>query len=178
MKSFNVALGFVCLFSMALASCDKIEDLIVFKIEDTTQFTIPANTIIELPVDILTPGSEVDLTTELENNDSRKDKIKTIRLDKLHLTITSPPDKTFSFLNSIKLYILVDGLPEKQIGELLNIPANVGGVIKLDTFNDDLAEYIKEERIRIRARVETDEAITQNIQVEVFSSFRVTADIF
>ena len=176
MKNFGlISLSIVLLI---FTGCGKIEDLIKIKVEDTSTLIIPSNTIINLPIDILTPETETNLDEELANNNSRKDKIKTIRLQELTVTITNPSGESFNFLNSIKLYIRADGFAEREIAYLDQIPNDAGSELVLNVYDDDLSDYLKQDKYSLRANVKTDELITQQMEIEIYTRFEVTADIF
>lgn len=168
---------FLTLTLLLVTGCDKLEDLIKIPLENNTEVTIPANTVVELPVDILSPDSETNIEQELQNNDSRKDKIKTIYLEELDISTVSPQGKSLKFIKDIQLFIDVDDQPEKEVAWKYDIPDNVGTEIELNTSDDDLAEYIRKDEITIRAKVTTDEVLTQNVTVNIYSRYQITADI-
>ena len=170
-------LFFLAALFIIFTGCEKIEDSIKIKVEETSTIVIPSGTMVNLPVNLPTPEQESSLEEELSINNSRKDKVKTIKLKELNMTITQPPGKNFSFLNSIVLYIKAEGLPEKEIGYLEMIPNNAGTSITLNVYDYDFTDYLKQEKFSLKANIKTDELLTSETSVEVYSRFEVTADL-
>src|SRR5688572_15417590 len=139
----QIAAFLMLLFAL---SCKKDAGIIKFKTGHTTDIVIPANSAINLPITINGPEKQTNIIQELENNDSRIDRVKSIHLQKLSLTIKNPPDKTFSFLKSLKLFIKAEGLEETEVAYLDDIPANVGGYLELTIHYKDLAPYVKKDK--------------------------------
>jgi hypothetical protein len=161
-----------------LGSCNLIENLIKIPIKLNSEVTIPAGTGIGVLVDLFSDETETNIEEELTLNDSRKDKIKTIFLKECVLTITSPSGQDFGFLNKIEVYLSDEELGDVLIASNNNIPDDVGNEITLSPNNVDVTEYIKKDSIKLLTKVTTDEVLLTNVQVNVFTRFRVTADIF
>jgi hypothetical protein len=70
-----------------------------------------------------------------------------------------------------------EALPEVLLGSKENIPNNTGNTLELDIPDIDLKEYIKKDKFSIRLSTVTDELITQDHQIEIYSQFRVDAKI-
>lgn len=163
---------------MTTASCNLIEDLIKIPIKINSEVTIPAGTGAGILIDVFSDDAETNIEEELTINDSRKDKIKTIELRECVLTVISPSGSDFGFLKEIEVFLSDDELGDVLIASKSDIPNDVGDEISLNVVNTELAEYIKKESITIRTKVVTDEVLIQNVDVNVFTRFRVTADIF
>ncbi len=138
---------------------------------------MPSTILIDLPLDIVTPEMQTNISQELENNNSNKEQIESVKLEEMLLTVASPAGQDFSFLKNIRLYISADGLGEKEIANKDNIPENVGSEMKMDIINVELKEYLKKDKISFRVAATTDKAITQNINVNVANRFFVDAKI-
>ena len=160
-----------------IISCDEVDKLLTFNIKNEMEFVIPATVGVNTPFPIPTPDIETNSQQEFENNNTKKDLVKDVKLTSLSLEITSPSGKTFSFLKSINLYIKADGLAEKKLAYLESIPANVGSKIDLITTKEKLDEYIKKDAYDIRTEVVTDEAFVSDISVKAKMNFKVTADV-
>jgi hypothetical protein len=63
----------------------------------------------------LTPEVTTNSSAEFENNNTKADLVKDVKLKELTLTITDPTAKTFSFLKSIHLYISTDSNDEIEL---------------------------------------------------------------
>ena len=162
--------------AVVLSNCDKIDELTKFNIEYDTHVTIPSSTGINLPFDVLTPDTETNSESRFESNDTRKDLIEEIRLTQLELIITSPSNADFSFLESIEVFISADGLDEIRIASKFNVPED-SATLDLDVSDTDLKEYIKKDSYSLRLNTVTDEAISQDHEIDVKSTFFVDAKI-
>ena len=167
------------LFTLSvLFSCkDTLDRLTMFNIDFRETVTIPSSTGINLPFNIFTPDITTNSEATFASNNTRKDLVEDIRLQQLKLTIKSPSSGDFSFLKSISLYMNAEGLPEVLIGSKENIPNSSGNTLELDIPDVNLKEYIKKDKFSIRLSTVTDELITQDHQIEVYSQFRVDAKI-
>ena len=66
-----------------------------------------------------------------------------------------------------------DGLDEKEVAVIDPVPSNAGSVIELVPTGADLAPYIKADQFTLKVRTITDEALTRDHTIEVFSRFHV-----
>jgi len=148
-----------------------------FYVDYTTTTTVPATLTASFPFSLMTPELETNSTYEFEDHDTRKDKIQSIFLKTLRLKITQPNGETFSFANSMELFISTDNSNEKKIAGLLEIPDSVGNEIYLSVETIDLQEYIKSDKFKLRLKVITDETIPQDVHIEIYSNFLVDAKL-
>lgn len=163
--------------SVGLVACKALKKLTQFRVNYATSFTIPSSIVVNVPLDILTPEMQTNISQELENNNSNKDLIESVKLEEMRLTIASPAGQDFSFLKDVRLFISADGLAERQIAFKENIPENVGGEIVMDIIDEELKDYLKKDKITLRAKATTDKLITQNVNVNVANRFFVDAKI-
>ena len=54
-------------------SCDQVDELTMFDIDYTTAITIPATSIIEAPIEIITPETTTNSEAEYDNNNTNAD---------------------------------------------------------------------------------------------------------
>ncbi len=156
-------------------ACDK---LLTFNISDQTTITVDkVLTPITLPFDIWTPNITTNSEQEFENNDTKIELVKEIILKDLMLTITSPSDKTFSFLESIHIYMFTDTEEEIEIAWKDNISSDAE-MIDLQTSNSALDKYVKSSSYKLRTEVVTRETLNQDIDILIDMTFQVTADPF
>lgn len=167
---------FIFILAVLLSNCSKLDELTKFDMDYDTQVTIPSTTGINLPFDVLTPDTETNSESTFESNDTRKDLIEEIKLTKLQLVISSPSDADFSFLESIDIFISADGLEELKIASKVEVPETVSA-LDLEVSDADLKEYIKKDSYSLRLNTVTDEAMSQDHQVDVKSTFFVDAKI-
>ncbi len=157
--------------------CDALDDLTKFDLDYESSVTIPSNSLVNLPFTIETPAMQTNSESVFESNNTNKDLIEDISLKSMRLTITTPADKTFSFLESIEIFISAEGVDEISLAVLNPVSANATGVINLDTTDADLKEYIKKDSFNLRIQSVTDEVIDEDVQIDILSVFAVDAKI-
>lgn len=163
------------LFSAAsFNACKKDGIQVKFKLNYDVDFTIESGNILNLPFDVFTPEVTTNSEGEFEANDTRKDKVESIKLNFIDLEITAPQGETFSFLKHVYLYINADGLDEKRIAYKENID-NSTSTISLDIEDVELADYIKKDSYSLRVESVTDEQLSQDVDVHADLQFQVKA---
>ncbi len=156
-------------------SCKK---LLTFDISDSTTTTIDANPFpISSPIEIPTPDVTTNSESEFAQNDTKVELVKEIILKRLALTITSPSDKTFSFLKSIEIYISADGEDETKLAWNNDVQSTAKS-IELETTKEALDKYVKKDKYKLRTTVTTRETLTQSVDIKIDFTFQVTADPF
>jgi hypothetical protein len=161
---------------LVVSGCDKLDELTKFDIDYDSQVTIESTTIIDLPFDVSTPDMETNSESEFEVNDTRKDLIEEILLKEITLTLTFPEMSDFSFLESIEVYINAEDLEEVLIASK-TVVDETASVLELDLTDTDLQDYIKKDSFTLRMNTVTDEAISQDHEIDVHSVFAVDAKI-
>lgn len=169
-------LPFIVLLAFT-TGCKKLDKLTQFNMDYESDITYTAGLPINLPFAISTPDMVTNSEQEFAINDTRKDLIESIKLTGLKLTVTSPAGKTFSFLKDVRIYISAPNLPEVEVANKLNIDNTVGSEIQPTIFEVELQEYIKADEFTLRVTGTTDEVLTSNVNVHVFSNFFVDAKI-
>jgi len=160
---------------LLLSGCDKIEDLLTFNVSDTVSLTIPKTTILNLPVNLSTPDITTSAKQEFSNNNTRADLVKDVKLTELSMDIKSPDGQTFSFLKSIHIYISTDGNDELLLASLENIPMDVTSV-NLTPTTEKLDRFLKSDTYRLRTTTVYRETFSEDIDLEIYLNFKVTAD--
>ncbi len=169
----KVILSVFLIATLFMFSCDK---LLTFDISDNTNITIDANPFpFESPVEIPTPDVTTNSESEFAQNDTKVDLVKEIILKRLALTITSPSDKTFSFLKSIEIYISADGEDETKLAWNNDVQSDAKS-IELETTSEALDRYVKKDSYKLRTTVTTRETLTQSVDIKIDFTFQVTAD--
>ena len=163
-----------CMFVML--SCKKIDKLTQFEMEFNELAIIPSSAGISVPINVMTPEVETNSENTFAVNDTRKDKIESIILTDLDLTVTDPSNEDFSFLESVAIYMSADGLPEILLASRDNIPEQEVKLV-MDTTGEDLQEYIKKDEFNIRINAVTDELITSDYELNVHQIFWVDAKV-
>ncbi|MCF8219266.1 MAG: hypothetical protein K9I29_03605 [Bacteroidales bacterium] len=173
MKKIGILLLLVMFF---IGSCDKIDELLTFEINHSTEVTIENNiTPFDPPVSMPTPDITTNSEQSFENNNTSKDKVKDIKLKELDLSIQDPPDEDFSFLKEIYVYMSTDSTDEIQVASRTDIPEDAQS-ISLETTDQDLDKYVKADKYNVRTEVVTREVISSDMILDVDFTFVVTAD--
>ncbi len=167
----------IALLLLTITGCKQLDKLTQFNMDYESDITYSAGLPVNLPFNISTPDMVTNSESEFAINDTRKDLIESIKLTQAKLTITSPSGKTFSFLKDVRVYISAPNLPEVEVANKLNITNSVGGEIQLDITDTELQEYIKAEKFSLRVASTTDEVLTSQVNVHVYSNFFVDAKI-
>lgn len=160
------------------SSCsDQFDGLTNFTLEYTHQSKIDSNVGVNLPFNISTPPVQTNSTAEFKNENTAKNLIEEIYIEQLKITLTSPSNADFSFLENITIYINADGKDEQEIAWKKPVPSNAGASITLDINDTDLQEYIVQDEFSLRINATTDELIASDHHFEVFTKFRVKAKL-
>ena len=165
-----------CIILFSIISCKKIEDLLSFNINVENNFTVGATGPLNVPFDILTPQVTTNASQQFENNNSNVNKVKDIKLSKVDLQIISPAGKTFSFLQSVHIYISTNANDEIELAYLDNI-SSTSTAISLTPTGATLDKYVKAASYSLRTKVVTKQALTQDVEIKNLCQFRVTANL-
>jgi hypothetical protein len=175
MKSKLIALSlFLALF---VCSCNAVDDLLTFNISNQASITIKSTSPINLPSEIVTPEVTTNSSAEFENNNTKADLVKDVKLSVLKLTISSPEGKTFTFIKSVHLYISTTDSDEIELAYQDNINSS-SNMLDLICTDKKLDQYIKAGSYKIRTQVTLKETLTQDITVKADMKFKVTANPF
>jgi len=148
---------------------------LTFTISDSTTFTIESTSNEDVPITVPTPDITTNSSQEFENNNTRADLVKSIKLKKLTLTIQSPEDFTFSFLKSLDIFISAEGEEETKIAFKDNIPKE-NTSIDLETTGEELDAYIKKDSYSLTFEAVTREAFFNDVTIKADMEYKVTAD--
>lgn len=156
---------------IALFSCTKAKDLLDITVSFSlkNEFKLPktGDTEIAIPETLITiPSPEIANTLPQEFKDKKADinNIKSVTLESVVLTITTPPTQNFSFMKSITIYLGATGKPEIKIASQNNIntmPASQ--TLNLTVANADIAPYIKGATYYIKSEVAVVKNYTSDI---------------
>ncbi|MFT5859702.1 MAG: hypothetical protein ACI865_001806 [Flavobacteriaceae bacterium] len=167
----------VSLFALSflLAGCKK--KLTEFYIDYTSELVIQSSIGQALPFSVYTPQVVTNSEFKFESNNTNKKKIDRIILSDMVLTITSPSGETFSFLNSIELFISSPDHTEKKVAFKENISSSIGAVITCDLLDLELQEFIMDDSFTIRMKVVTDETLPNDVYIDAYTRFFVKAKL-
>jgi hypothetical protein len=157
-------------------SCKKIKDLLTFNVNVENNFTVGASGPLNIPVDILTPQVTTNSTQQFQNNNSDINKVKDIKLKKADLQIISPAGKTFSFLQSVHIYISTNANDEIELAYLDDISSSATAISLIPT-SASLDKYVKASSYSLRTKIVTKQALTQDVEIKNLCQFQVTANL-
>ena len=175
MRIFILTIG-LAVFALT-NSCKKVDELTKFNMDYNTSVVIPSSVGINLPFNVFSPSITSNSEAAFEVNDTRKDLIEEILLKKLELRVDAPNGGDFSFLESIEIYINAQDLSELKVAWYDNVPASQGSTLEIFTTDVDLKDYIKKDNFTLRVMTVTDEVITSDYEINVYSQFFVDAKI-
>jgi len=166
----------IAVFIIGASSCEKLDELLTFYISDTTEVVVESSLFpIELPMEIPTPDITTNSEEEFSNEGTNASLVKDVYLSKLTLDIISPENKTFSFLKSMRIYIRTNDSDEKELAYKENISSNAKQ-IDLTMTGENLDRYIKADSYKLRTEVTTRETLTQDVKIQIYMRYKVTAD--
>ncbi len=166
---------FLLLFAL-LGACKKIDEWTHFTLvveENTTIDAVPV--LPDVPLNIPIPAVPTNSKSVFENNNTNKDLVEEARLTKMTLSVESPANGTFSFMQSVEIYIQADGLPEVLIASKQNVPPEK--TIELDVVDRNLVEYVKKDQLEFRVKTVIDEILLETYTIKVRSEFFIDAKI-
>jgi hypothetical protein len=163
--------------AISLAACEQVDELTQFEMDYTTSFTIPGTIGMDIPIDLHTPEIQTNTEEQFSGQDTREDMVEEIILREMDLSIQTPSDGDFSFLNGLTIYLSAEGLEEVKVAWKESIPEDPGSTLQLETASADLKEYLFKDQFQLRLQSRTDEIIDQDHEVRVESVFHVDAKI-
>lgn len=177
-KTFTLLL-LLPLLLLGANSCQKLADLLSFKVNDSTNFTIPATNLLTATV-LNLPGIAVSSTASstYAGNNTTADYVKDVTLDKLTLTTTDPATQTFDFLKSVSIYIATDaaGTDKVLLASLSPVPAGQT-TISLTPTGAKLDAYLRSGNYTLFTTAELARGIPQDTKVRADSQFNVKANL-
>lgn len=171
-----ILLSLIIIGVAGVYSCKKLDKLTQFHLEYTSSVTVPANSIVNLPISLASPDITTDYQSKFENNNTSKDLVDEIKLDKINIKVKAPHGTNLNFLKSVEVFISAEGLDEIRVASKFDVPDGLTS-LDLDYISDNLKEYVLKESIKLRVKTITDEAITQDRDLEILTRFWVNAKI-
>ncbi|PHR48133.1 MAG: hypothetical protein COA32_06325 [Fluviicola sp.] len=165
----------ILIIPFILFGCKK--KLTNFNLDDNFQTTIPSSSPVDIPFTIHTQEQETNSEAEFESHDTRKDKIQQIVLKDLVITILAPEGEDFSFLSSLEIYLSSTNHAEEKVAFANDISNDIGSEIVCNSVGQDLQKFVKDDKFKIRIRTVTDEVITQDIDINIYTNFFVDAKL-
>lgn len=169
----------LALFVVGFSSCELFDKAteVEFDMAFKSQVEVPATSGLNLPFNLFTPSITTNSESTFGVNNTQKELVETVNLTSLIMTITSPSSQRFDFLEEITIYIDADGLGEVEIASATDIPDNIGNELTLTVSENNLKEYILKDEFTLRVKTVTDQAVNQDVKIDVDSKFHVVADV-
>lgn len=167
----------ILLVTLLLMGCDSLGKLTQFDMPFSASVTVPASSPISLPLNIPTPDIETNSESFFSTNKIDPDLIDKVALKKLELSITSPTNGNFNFLESIEVYINAEGYEETKIAWLNNVPKNGATTLELTVDQTDFKKYILKDKFSLKVRTTTDELITTNHTIDIKTLFLIDVKV-
>ena len=167
----------IAVLLLIVTSCNVIDDLLTFNIDNETSIQIDSAFPVGTAFTIITPDVTTNSSATFENNNTKADLVKDVKITDLKLTMTNPSNKSFSFLKSIRLYISTDANDELELAFLEDINSTAT-TLNLTCTSAKLDKYIKAPSYTIRTSAVIKQTLTEDITVKANIKFRVTADPF
>ncbi|MBX0291626.1 hypothetical protein K3G63_14340 [Hymenobacter sp. HSC-4F20] len=165
----------VLLLLAVLSSCDKLDKLLTFYIEDSQSVKIAS----AFPIGQFVPLTPIAVTTrsdeKFKNENTSANLVKDVKLDRLTLTITDPSSENFDFLQSINIYISTDQNDRILLASADNVPTGVS-TLQLTPTSQKLDKYVKAGSYTLSTEAKIRKPISKDITIRTDSRFKVTAD--
>lgn len=170
---------------MLSVSCKKTKELfdIPFTYTANNDFTLPkvADQEYSVPdsvVSIITPDITNTAPDEFKKNNADINKLKSLTLQSIDLTIKLPASQNFSFMKSIKVYLGATGKGERLIATKDNIHliSPAPNSLSLTAENADIVDYIKEPTYYLKIETSLVRTYTQDILIGSSIKFRAVAN--
>ena len=158
-------------------SCSELETLRApFKMNHTAEITIKGFRQPETPFDLnLLP---VTILSEVQFNDKKVQSVREIYIEKASVRVKSPRGRDLSFLQSLHVFIVQDGLPARLLAFKDSIGHEAGRAIDLETSTEDFNDYIKTPGYTLQFRTVADDVIADDINLTVESRYLIVAELW
>ncbi len=163
---------------LLIHSCKKVEDLLNFSFNIKNEFKLPPNIPINTPFDIPSIPLDYNSAETFEQNNTRADLVREIKLEYIKLMITEPSGQDFTFVKDIELNLTLDGKDPKLVAWKYDVSDDTGQELDLDVTQDALDEYLKSEDVGFSLKVTTDKFTTKEIKISSDIRARVKANVF
>ncbi len=162
--------------SLLLYSCDKLDEYTQFNIDLEENVNIPASTVVNIPLDIISPDIETNYEEIYQDNNTSLDLIESVSLSDLKITINAPKNGNFDFVKSFEFYLSAEGQDRVLLAEVQDLP---DGVTELspEISDVDLKPYIESESVKFQLKVVTDKVLSTDHELHVYIQALVDAKI-
>jgi len=177
--------AYICASAVALAiGCNKIKSLTNINVDVpfNESLTIPAlaDTSITIPpkgYPLSLPKISVATNSQqyISQNNTSSDKVNSVTLKSLTMQVTNPVNGNFNFLDTIKIFISADSLPEQLLAYDYNVPRNKNQ-ITLTSANIDIKTYFLKPTMSLRVYTNLDSVLKKSEEVNINADFNLAAN--
>jgi len=160
-----------------LTSCKLIDGWTHFEIKYSSAVTLPQDLDVNKSEDVYPDQIATDLEGEVESEGYNPDKIESVELTDLKLTIDIPSGVDFSFLTSAELFMSAGDIPEKKVAWKDAVPAGVGNTLDMKTTSSDLKKFLKQEVVTLRLNIIINNGIASDYLIGIDTKFLVDVKI-
>jgi hypothetical protein len=168
-----IGISFMCI----LGACAALDKLTHFTIKQAKTVTIPAHVPSNIPYDVYTPFFPTNSEKYFGENNTKADLIESAKVNSLVATITPGTVEDFSFVSSMRIFLVKKDMQLTEIAYKNNIPETIGHQVIFDLDDVELTPYIKEDSLAFRLQVYTDRQNTMDVPVKVEAHFLIDAKI-
>lgn len=176
MKYFKYSVLLV-LSIFLLTSCKLIDGWTHFEIKYSSAVKLPQDLEVNKSEDVYPDQIAADLEGEVESEGYNPDKIESVELTDLKLTIDAPSGVDFSFLTSAELFMSAGDIAEQRVAWKDEVPAGVGNTLDMSTSSKDLKNFLKQEVVTLRLNIITNTGIVSDYYIGIDTKFLVDVKI-
>lgn len=164
-------------FMLVLSACAAFDKLTHFTIKQSKMITIPAHVPPDIPYDVYTPFFPTNSEQYFGENNTKADLVESAKVSSMVATITPGTIEDFSFVRSMRIFLVKKDWALTEIAYKNNIPDTIGHQIIFDLQDVDLIPFIKEDSLAFRVQVYTDRPNSMAVPVKVEAHFLIDAKI-
>lgn len=179
-----IRIFFLALIAVFFSSCDELKEKTKQSLEvdankvnfevDSTSFNAQKST--NATIVVLDTTINVDVAGVLEDNGYSTDNLSEAQITQAVLTIEEP-DVPLDFITSATLRIGEAGGETEMVAQTTNI-AQGSRTVELETFNDNILQYLEVNPLRAVLEVQSDEPLPADvIEMSLNSSYEVTVEV-
>lgn len=144
-----------------------------FYIDYTIKANITKTITSSSSLNIWAPEQATNSEVEFEVNNSNKDRICSIFLEKLKRSISAPINQNFSFLKDVGIYISSESLGEELLAFKHDILNDLEKELICDVAKKDVYQFINQETFKFNLKTVSRELITKDVKVAIYTNFIV-----
>lgn len=159
-----------------LIGCKAINELTKFDLNFKRNFTIPP-----LPVAGTAPALEMkDIETNIDSvltsYNLKPDRIQSVTLTSMKLTLTAPAGSDLSFLKSAEIFLTADGLTDVKVASVTEVPDNTRE-IEMIVEGTDLKNFILKDKFGLKIMIVTDKPTVVEHRIDIAMAYVVDLKI-